>query len=233
MEKDKKYFGLYLMVVFIWTGCAGPIEELYPPQPDEPFHSIYLLNHNDWHTGIVIQIKEIPTGVFPEKAQFSDFQYLEVGWGDRDYYPMSDPGFWVTLKAGLWPTQSVLHVVGFNGSIENFFPESEIIEIHLSNKGFENLIGYIDNTFLRKEMGNPVDLGQGLYKNSRFYMAKEKFHLFKTCNVWVAQALRSAGCPITPFYAISAGNTIYQAQKFGTPLSHLKKENPVKTLPGH
>ena len=38
----------------------------------------------------------------------------------------------------------------------------------------------------------------------------------RTCNKWVAQALRSAGCPITPFYALTADNVIYQVAKFGT-----------------
>jgi len=206
---------LGLTVGFLWGGCAGPIEGLYPPQPDEPFYSIYLLNHNDWHTGIVIKRSEIPDRFWPEIRHFSGFQYVEVGWGDRDYYPAEDPSIWMTIKAVFWPTDSVLHVFGFDGSVENFFPESEIIEIHLSAKGFENLISFIHNTYARDETGKAIELGPGLFENSRFYLAKGKFHLFKNCNVWVAQALRSAGCPITSFYAISAGNTIYQAKDFG------------------
>ena len=38
-------------------------------------------------------------------------------------------------------------------------------------------------------------LGPGLYGDSRFYPAWESFHLFRTCNVWTAQALRAAGLP--------------------------------------
>jgi len=39
---------------------------------------------------------------------------VEVGWGDRDYYPA--PGFnvWYAFKAVAWPTPSVLHVTGFD-----------------------------------------------------------------------------------------------------------------------
>ncbi len=192
----------------------GSIEGLYPPEPGGSHYSIYLLNHNDWHTGIVVSREDISNGVW-ERSHFGEFRFLEFGWGDRDYYPFPKPTFWMTLKAAFWPTRSVLHVVGFNASVEKFFPGSEIIEIKVSKKGFENLIGFIQDTYERDEKGEPIELGPGLLENSRFYMAEGKFHVFKTCNVWTAQAIRSAGCPISPFYAISARNTIYQAKDFG------------------
>jgi len=39
-----------------------------------------------------------------------------------------------------------------------------------------------------------------------------------TCNTWVAKALRSAGCPITPAYCITRGPLLYQTKKFGRDL---------------
>ena len=213
--KRIRVFGLFSLFVFGCGGCAGPIEGLYPPKPDEPFSSVFVTNHNDWHTGIVIRQDDIPKGSFLWLEPFSGFEYVEVGWGDRDFYPNPNPGLWVTLKAGLWPTQSVLHVVGFNGSITDFFPKSEIVEVRISQKGFENLIHFIDETVSKNPEGKVQEQGDGLLPDGRFYLAEGKFHLFKTCNVWVAQALRKAGCPITAFYAISAKNTLYQTKKFG------------------
>jgi hypothetical protein len=60
-----------------------------------------------------------------------------------------------------------------------------------------------------------MSLGPGLYGNSRFYLSRETYHLFNTCNVWTARALRAAGLPITPARAISVESLMSQARKFG------------------
>jgi len=56
-------------------------------------------------------------------------------------------------------------------------------------------------------------LGPGLYGRSRFYASRERFHLFKTCNVWVATALREAGLPVTP--SINAGALMARLRALG------------------
>ncbi len=206
---------IYLFMLFlVGYGCAGPIDGLYPPKAGEPTKNIYLINHNNWHTGIAIKMKDLSPDVWPEISDFEKFTYLEVGWGDKDYYQDPEPNFWVSLKAVLWPTESVLHVVGFNSPVEQFFFESEIIELDLSHKGFDKLSHFIDNTYARNELEETLELGEGKYENSLFYLAKGKFHLFNTCNVWTAQAIRSTGFPITPLYSIFASNIIYQVRDY-------------------
>jgi len=206
---------IYLFILFlVGYGCVGPIERLYPPKAGESTKIIYLINHNDWHTGIIMKMRDISPHVWPEISDFEKFTYLEVGWGDKDYYQDQEPNFWVTIKAVFWPTESVLHVVGFNSPVEQFFFESEIIELELSDKGFENLSNFIHNTYARNELKETLELGEGKFENSLFYLAKGKFHLFKTCNVWTAQAIRSTGFPITPFYSITASNIIYQVRVY-------------------
>jgi hypothetical protein len=119
----------------------------------------------------------------------------------------------MTVKAALWPTESVLHIVGFSGPVETYFPASEIVGIKLSLRGFERLCAFIQNAYARDASGAVTELGPGLYENSRFYLGRKKFHLLRTCNVWTAQAIRSSGFPITPLYAITASNIIYQTSK--------------------
>jgi uncharacterized protein (TIGR02117 family) len=205
----------YVLLCIMSFGCVGPIERLFPPRLDESAVSIYLLNHFDWHTGVVIRRQDIPNQIWPAHYDFAGFEYLEVGWGDRDYYQAGEPTTWMTIKAAFWPTSSVLHIVGFNAPVEKFFPESEIIEITLSSRGFEQLCIFIRNSYAREERGKTINLGPGLLENSRFYAAKGKFHFLRTCNVWIAEALRAAGCPITSPYSIGASNVMYQARKFG------------------
>ena len=120
----------------------------------------------------------------------------------------------MALRAAFVPSSSVLHVAGFGGPVERYFAASEVVEIKLSRRGLEKLAAFIGDAYATDEAGAVIRLGPGQYPQSRFYLARETYHALKTCNTWTAKALRSAGCPITPFYALTAGNVIYQATAF-------------------
>ena len=195
--------------------CAAPVRDAPAPSEREPLKLIYLVSHG-WHAGIVLRRADIPDNVWPAPEDFPDAQYLEVGWGDRDFYQTPDPHMGLILKAALSPTASVLHIVGFNGPVPAYFPYSEIIGIELSSAGLERLSRTIAESFARDENGKVTSLGPGLYGNSRFYRSGESYHLFNTCNVWTARALRAAGLPITPATVTRVESLMSQAQKFGT-----------------
>ncbi len=194
--------------------CAAPIRETLAPSESEPRKTIYLVNHG-WHAGIVLRRADIPDNIWPKLGNFPDMEYLEVGWGDMDYYQIPDSHLGFILKAALLPTASVLHIVGFNDHVPAYFPYSEIISIELSSAGFGRLSRTIASSFALDKAGNTTSPSPGLYGNSRFYLSRETYHLFNTCNVWTARALRTAGLPITPATAISVGNLMSQARKFG------------------
>lgn len=221
--KAKRACILLIVIGVTGSACAGPIKDLYPRRDNEPSRSVYVIDHG-WHAGIVVRKEDIPHNIWPESQDFPDAEYLEVGWGDRDWYQAPGFNLWFALKALFWPTSSVLHVVGFNGSIESYFPENEIIELELSLRGFERLFGYIQDSHARDTSGKTIRLGPGLYRNSFFYLSNEKFHLFKTCSVWAAKAIRSAGYPITPSYAMTVGNLMFQVRKFGKVVQLAGKE---------
>ena len=121
----------------------------------------------------------------------------------------------LVLDAVLWPSPAVLHVVGFDGPVPQFFRQREIVEILLSARGFQRLAAFIGDAYAKDGAGRTMVLGQGQYANSRFYAAREKYSLLKTCNTWTARALRSAGLPITSLYAVSAGNVMAQTRPLG------------------
>ena len=194
--------------------CAAPVRDAPAPGESESHKTIYLVNHG-WHAGIVLRRADIPDSDWPALRDFPNAQYLEVGWGDMDFYLTPDPHLGLTLKAALWPTASALHIVGFNGPVSAYFPYSEITGIELSSAGFEHLSRTIAASFTMDEVGNTTSLGPGLYGNSRFYLSRETYHLFNTCNVWTARALRAAGLPITPVRAITTEDLMSQARKFG------------------
>lgn len=205
-----KVYVLFIGMALL-TACATPAAEP-TAREGEPTVPVYLVSHG-WHTGLVIRRADVPEGLWPEASDFPEAEYLEVGWGDRDYYQARDPGLWLTLKAALVPTPSVLHVVGFRDPPADYFPASEIVELALPRRDFERLAKYIHDAHAREDKQPVAPLGPGLYGDSRFYPARETFHLFNTCNVWTARALRSAGLPVRD--AITTEGLMSQARRLG------------------
>jgi uncharacterized protein (TIGR02117 family) len=205
---------LILTIFFACVTCAAPVKDLFPPAETEHTKTIYLVSHG-WHAGIVVKRTDIPDGVWQEQNNFPESEYLETGWGDRTYYMTPEAHWGTAFKAALWPTQSVLHIVRFSDTVPAYFPNSEIIRIKLSFQGFERLIRYIADSYAKDEAGHAILLGPGLYGNSHFYLSREIYHGFKTCNVWTARALRAAGCPITPAFAIRVEGLMSRARTFG------------------
>lgn len=211
-----------LTVTCLCSGCAASVNGDCPIDNITSAKTIYLASHG-WHAGIVVKRDDIPDDVWPNHKNIADAEYLEIGWGDKDFYQTPNPHFGIALKAILLPTPSVLHIVAFNNSVTSYFPHNKIIMIRLSDAGFKHLIGYIAASFDKDLSGNTVSLGAGLYGVSQFYRSRDTYHLFRTCNVWTARALHAAGCPVRPFLAITEDNLMLQAQSFG---SILQEDSP-------
>jgi len=217
------YFRLsFILIYFVFvTGCLGPVKNLYPPAPGDPIKTIYVISHG-WHTGLVIDTKDITN----QKRLIPDFfkksTSVEFGWGDEGFYKSDKFSLWKTVKAAVLPTPTVLHLVDLRFSVVTHFPESGIIQVDLSEKGFQKLCTYIESSFLMDSKGNVIEAGPGIYGRSRFYRSNESYFFPKTCNVWTASALRTAGCPITPVYAVRSKNVFNQTKKFGIILQKMK-----------
>lgn len=215
MTKPAHAHAAIVLMSMLLFACASPPGNLFPPGPGEASRTIYLVSHG-WHAGIVIKRADIPAGVWPQHNEFPAAQYLEVGWGDMDYYMTPQPGLGILLKAGLWPTASVLHVVGFRGPVTDYFARSRVIAIELSAAGFERLCRYLEDSYARDETAASRPLGPSLYGDGRFYLSRETYHVFNTCNAWTARALRAAGIPLTPAGNLGVDSLMTNAAKFGS-----------------
>jgi uncharacterized protein (TIGR02117 family) len=141
------------------------------------------------HTGVAVRRTDIPEALLPEKRDFPGADYLEFGWGDRDFYMAASAGPWLSFKAAFLPSASVVHVAGVHGDLGAFFAGAEVLEIRVSRPALEGLLRYVHEAFVRRE-GSAEPLGRG------FYAGRDTFHLGRTCNVWTAGALRAAGLPV-------------------------------------
>jgi len=170
--------------------------------------------HDRWHSAIVIRTADILMTAVPEAKDFSSAEHLEFSWGDKDYFPNPDPGLGLAFKAAFWSSGSILHLVGINGAVANSYTGAEVIEAGLSHQGLERLLGFISATFSRPQPGVATHSQPGLFPNSRFYPARGKFSLFRNCNTWVAEALRSAGLPVNSGLITTASSVGNQVRRF-------------------
>lgn len=178
---------LWAWALLLLAGCASP------PDAPEPRGEIpvQVVTHG-WHTGIALRASDIDFARWPALPHPAGARHIEVGWGDRDYYPAPGFNLWYGVKALLWPTAGVLHVAGFDQPPARAFPASEVVELRLPRAGFERLLAYIASSF----EPHAAPIAPSLYGSGAFYPSRERFHLFKTCNVWVARGLREAGIEV-------------------------------------
>ena len=204
-----------MVLVALASGCLGPVRGLYPPSPGERVKSVWVINHG-WHTGVAVRRDDIPEAVWPEHLDLPKSEFIEVGWGNEDFYLAPQGTVWLAIKAVVWPTPSVLHLVAVDDPVGRFLRARDVVELRVSEPGFSRLAAFVEQAYERDASGRAVPLGPGQYWNSRFYRARERYFLLKTCNTWTAQALRMTGAPITAPYALTAGNVMGQVRRLAT-----------------
>jgi uncharacterized protein (TIGR02117 family) len=180
-------FGLILS-----SACYAPIARLNPPAPGEPTKPVWIVGHR-LHTGIVVRPADVLVLIWPGSGDFSGSTFLEVGWGDRDYYQAQRVTVGLALQAIFRSRGSVLHVVGFDAWVEEFFPDTDIVQLELPERAFEDLTRFIGASYARDAVGGSIRLGSGAYPQSFFYLAEGTYRLFNNCNHWAARALHAAG----------------------------------------
>lgn len=194
------------------TACLGPVTELHPTEVSDRPVTVYVTSHG-WHVGIVAQASYLEAHL-PRIEGLPASRYLEFGWGDAAYYPHPDAGLGTLLRAALLPTSSVVHISGFDYSVEQMFPNSTLVRLQLSEAGMKKLATFLANSIVTQE-NTAVFVADGLYGDSLFVEAHGTYILPNTSNLWAARALRAAGLPITPIYALTQNNVISQARRAG------------------
>ena len=205
---------LLLSFALLGAGCAVPGTLLAAPAAQATPHRIHVVSHG-WHSGIVVRAADVPATAWPARRDFASAEYLEVGWGHREYYQAREPSVWLGLRALLWPGPGVLHIAAFSGAVERQFPAAEIAALDITAQGLARLVDAIAASHERDAAGSTIALGPGLYGTSRFYASRETFHLLATCNVWTAAVLHQAGVPVRPVLSPTAAALFAQLRRGG------------------
>jgi uncharacterized protein (TIGR02117 family) len=212
-QKIGIFLGILLGITFAIASyflyCPSPTMGLYPPTPHTKNRTIYFVQH-EWHSGLAWAQQ---SGENFGAEEWKDAPYIEVGWGDRQFYFAGDKSIPSMLRAAFIPSDSVMHVASFAEPPEKFF-RLPVLKIELSEAGFQNVFAYVKQTFVVNENGDrKFAIGQGQYGTSNFYAAVPKYFSAFNCNTWAAEALRNGGVSVCPNRAVLAKNLGGQLKK--------------------
>jgi uncharacterized protein (TIGR02117 family) len=165
-------------------------------QTEDGFHQIYFIKQN-WHTAIVFRTDELDSNLFREFNSFSEFNLIDIGWGDEEFYqyPVFDSG--LAFKALFYATPSALRVEGLNLTEAEYFNLSEIvIRLEITKDQLKSICDFINKSFLLDHNYKSIILSTRAEGKIIFYRSNGSYHLFNTCNTWLARCLNEAGIRI-------------------------------------
>ena len=155
------------------------------------------------------------TQAWPPGVHANRSRYVEVGWGEAAFYPAPQNDSGAAVRALFWRNASVLHIVAFDAPIASYFPSAQRVALDLDSDAYRRLVAAVGESFERGADGQSIEVGAGLYGDSRFYRSRERYHLFNTCNVWTARKLHAAGLPLAPWRAVTTGMLLQQVRNLG------------------
>ena len=173
-----------------------------------PSVPIYILS-NGVHTDVVMPINNSVYNWagfldFSDTRQpNSNWNYVAMGWGDKGFYlntpTWDDLTFSTAISAAFGLGGTAMHVTYY----KNIKVSKRCKKILITETQYKNLVNQITQSFQvadSKPLYINTDAVYGT--NDAFYEANGKYSVFKTCNVWTNNTLKSAGITAkhwTPF----------------------------------
>lgn len=191
---------------------SGPL--LIAQEAAEEKHTIYVASIS-WHTGIGVPAYSLPDSIWPAGYDYSGATYLEIGWGDRDFYQHMGFNIWYAFKAIFWPTSSALHVNPLPDDIRSYYTGTKAVKIEVTEAQLNEISRYLLEQFEFNKNGRLIPLQGGIYMDSQFFAGSTKYYFPKNSNVWAARALKRAGFSMTPVFYQTTGCVVNKAANFG------------------
>ncbi|MDZ7623541.1 MAG: DUF2459 domain-containing protein [Ignavibacteriaceae bacterium] len=189
-----------------WECCgfSKEVEKIF--FQDDSLKTIYIIKQR-WHTAVVFHTEDVSaiggsasggdSLIFPEIKYFKDTELIDIGWGDEAFYQHPDFDWDLAYHALFHATPSTLRVEGINITKQQYFDISEIVvELKINNEQLKILLKYISETIWRDENKNYEILSTQYLNRVYFFKANGSYHLFNTCNTWLARGLKQSGLDI-------------------------------------
>jgi uncharacterized protein (TIGR02117 family) len=179
-----------------WECCGFSKEAEKDFFQDDSLKTIYLIKQR-WHTAVVFHTEDVDSLIFPEVKYFRTAELIDIGWGDEAFYQHPDFDWDLAYQALFHATPSTLRVEGSYITLQQYFDISEIVvELKISDEQLTILLNYIADTIWRDEKKEHKVLSTQNLNRVYFFKAIGEYHLFNTCNTWLARGLKQSGLEI-------------------------------------
>jgi uncharacterized protein (TIGR02117 family) len=159
-------------------------------QPAAASIPVYVVRRG-WHTDVGFRAQDLGAPLESVRDHFPRASYLLFGFGDRRYLLHGGTG---DLVLALWPGAGVLLVTALKtaGPRESF-DRGDVRMLLLTPEENARLQDFVRGSLSDAE---PAQLAPGPYPDSAYYASRYAYSAVRTCNTWVASALRTAGLAV-------------------------------------
>lgn len=204
---------LVTLLSLAFGGCAQPLPPLQA-DPEPGTDTVYLIT-GGWHTEIGLNVEAISGQLAALKNANPGAEYLVFGWGQRDYYMVSDPSLGDLLRAAS-PGPAVMLTVPLRRNPLEAFGRTNAMAVPVSPEGLASISAHLWRE-IQKDAGEvPQPIAAGPHPGSRFYASTSVYDLTRNCNRWTAEALRIAGVPVRSEGIIFASDVVEQVLRLRT-----------------
>jgi uncharacterized protein (TIGR02117 family) len=216
------YFSsLFLSLLLILSGlssCSGG--EIHnsdrSKSTEQNQYQIYIINYS-YHTGIVIPVNSESISAVDALSYFHNYTFADIGWGEEKFYQDPVDNYCMAAKAILLPNRSVLRVEGYTSG--DFISWSRyVVLINLDRIQYIKLLYFINESFTRQNGEELLIASKSRSEDIIFFKSIYRYHLFNTCNTWIAEALQRSGLDVSPFFIITARQLFDKIKDKGTVL---------------
>ncbi|RZO19793.1 MAG: DUF2459 domain-containing protein [SAR92 clade bacterium] len=158
--------------------------------------SIYFSN-NGLHTHLLLPTAKVNDRVPSLQAYFPNSAWLQIGWGDYEYYGNPKQTKWMGLKALFSPTAAVMGILGVNAIPNDISRKRKLYEIHLDSMHWNAILDFVCE-HLKLDASNQATEVRVKDNGEMFFEAHGTYTIFNTCNHWTARALNVAGLRMNP-----------------------------------
>lgn len=166
--------------------------------------TIYIAK-NYWHTGVVISIDKEAVKLLPSLKFFKENNFVDIGMGEKDFYMSPSREILPAAKAILIPTDATIRIAEVPGDTSFLRKTSDfLMELKLDISSFKKLLVFVDSSIAKNEDGKEILIEARANGSIMFYESTESYHLFNTCNTWLAKVLEYSGVEINPNNVITS-----------------------------
>ncbi|MDR7097311.1 DUF2459 domain-containing protein [Hydrogenophaga laconesensis] len=163
--------------------------------------TVLVVSHG-CQSGLVIPATVIDNA-WPARRDFPDAEHFEACWDGLITRPVIR-GFVPACSRRYGPAPARRAVQRCAARRRNNSP-TPMSTLHISRDGARRITAALAASHARDAEGLPKP---SLYGRGRFYGSVERFHLFVTCNVWIAARLRDTGVAVRLALALTAGTPV-------------------------